>query len=132
MKKSKKIFIAISLVYLTLFVAYQFGLFTPYNYFTAKRDVLAGKIQLIEFGETFLPIADNTIHKFEDSLGVKTIYLGCVITTQEINGIKQYNYVVEEFRKRNFTSKINYYFLQLLFSRRLSPIKLGSVFFDLL
>jgi hypothetical protein len=97
MKKSKKILIAVLLVSLTLLVAFQFGLFTPYNYFTAIRDVLTGKIQLIEYGEPLLPITESAIHKLEDSPGVKTISLGCVITTQEINGIKQYNYVMKEF-----------------------------------
>lgn len=101
MKKSKKILIAVLLVALTLLTAFQFGFFSPYNYFTAIRDVLAGKIQLIEYGEPLLPTTDSAIHKLEDSLGVKTISLGCVITTQEINGIKQYNYVMEEKKVSN-------------------------------
>lgn len=100
MKKSQKILVAVLLAALLLPAAFQFGLFTPYNYFTAKRDVLAGKIQLIEYGEPMLPTTDSAIHKLDDSLGVKTISLGCVITTQEINGIEQYNYVMEEFLKR--------------------------------
>lgn len=104
MKKSKKILIAVLLVALTLPTAFQFGLFTPYNYFTAKRDVLAGKIQLIEYGEPMLLTTVSAIHKSEDSLSVKTISLGCVITTQEINGIEQYNYVMKEFLKRKRAS----------------------------
>jgi hypothetical protein len=103
MKKSKNIIVSVLLAALLLFTAFQLGLFTPYNYFTAKRDVLVGKIQLIEYGEPMLPTTDTTIHKLEDSPGYKTISLGCVITTQEINGIEQYNYVMEEFLNRKRT-----------------------------
>lgn len=103
MKKSKKIIASILLAALLLFTAFQFGLFTPYNYFTAKRDVLARKIQLIEYGKPMLPTTDTTIHKLEDSSGYNTISLGCLITNQEINGIEQYNYVMEEFLKRKRT-----------------------------
>jgi hypothetical protein len=97
MMKSKKILIAVLLVALTLPAAFHFGLFTPYNYFTAKRDVLAGSIQLIEYGEPSLPTTDSASRKQEGFLVVKAISLGCVITAQEINGIEQYNYVMKEF-----------------------------------
>lgn len=102
-KKSKKIIICVLLVALLLFTAFQLGLFTPYNYFTAKRDVLVGKIQLIEYGEPMLPTTESAIHKSEDSLSVNTISLGCVITSQEMNGIEQYNYVMKEFLNRKRT-----------------------------
>ena len=79
-----------------------YGLDEEYNYFTAKRDIKNGKVQILETG-LLLPTSDwdkrQAAQKItENYFGYKSIYLGCVVT----NGISTYNFIMEDYLdKRN-------------------------------
>jgi hypothetical protein len=84
----------------SLSFAWWTGCFTPYNYFTAKRDIRNGKIQLVSYG---LPspelIQEADIRK---KYGFSRSNAGCIATTDLIQGISMYNNIVQNYlNKRN-------------------------------
>lgn len=68
---------------------FAFGLFTPFNFFTAKQDIGNGKIQIVEIGE--LPLNFKQKQELANSYGFNFYLYGCNITTGVINGIDFYN-----------------------------------------
>lgn len=86
---------------LTLFCSWWFfGIFTPYNYFTAKNDISKGEIKILTFGEPALnPDLELEICQ---KYGFRYENLGCVIYPQKVNSADCYNKVVNEYlEKRN-------------------------------
>ena len=81
-----------------------YGLNEEYNYFTAKRDIKNGKVQILETG-LLLPTPNIDWDKQQEAkkitanyFGYNSIYLGCTVT----NGISIYNSVMEDYLdKRN-------------------------------
>lgn len=76
-----------------------YGLDEEYNYFSAKRDIKNGKIQILETG-LILPEPNTDWNKeqeaekkTEEQFGYKSVYLGCTVT----HGIGIYNAVMEDY-----------------------------------
>ena len=68
---------------------FSFGIFTPYNYFTASADIKKGKVQIIEYGEMMLNFdKEQQLAKY---YGFSFKPIGCMVSSDEINGIKYYN-----------------------------------------
>jgi hypothetical protein len=68
---------------------FAFGLFTPFNFWTAQQDIINGKIQIVEIGE--LPQNFEQKQKLANSYGFGIYLFGCNVTTDAINGTKYYN-----------------------------------------
>lgn len=79
-----------------------YGLGEDYNYFTAKRDIKNGKVQILETG-FILPEPNVNWEKKQDAekrvenqFGYKSVYLGCTMT----HGIDIYNSVMEDYLEK--------------------------------
>lgn len=74
---------------------FYFGLSEDYNYFTAKRDIRKGKVQLLA-GGLMIPGKKN-VERSRDSIrriyGFKALSIGCIIPP----GIDRYNETVEDY-----------------------------------
>ncbi len=68
---------------------FEFGLFTPYNFWTAEQDINSGKIQIIEIGE--MPLNFVRKQKLANSYGFNFQLPGCIVTKGVINGTEYYN-----------------------------------------
>lgn len=95
----KKIVITLTLIVLSsgLFVSYySFGLFTSYNYVTAKWDIFKSHPLILQYGEALL--TDKEAVKIAPKYGFNyDIVAGCIISTPRVNGIKSYNSVMEKY-----------------------------------
>jgi hypothetical protein len=68
---------------------FAFGLFTPFNFWTAGQDIKKGKIQIAEIGE--MPLNFEQKQKLANSYGFNFCLIGCNVTTDIINGTEYYN-----------------------------------------
>ena len=68
---------------------FAFGLFTPFNFWTAGQDIKNGKIQIVEIGE--MPLNFDQKQKLANSYGFDFYLFGCNVTTDIINGTEYYN-----------------------------------------
>ncbi|SMO78036.1 hypothetical protein SAMN06265350_11059 [Solitalea koreensis] len=68
---------------------FAFGLFTPYNFWSAGQDIKNGKIQIVEIGE--MPLNFEQKQKLANSYGFNFYLFGCNVTTDIINGTEYYN-----------------------------------------
>jgi len=68
---------------------FAFGLFTPFNFWTAGQDIKNGKIQIVEIGEK--PLNFEQKQKLANSYGFHFYLFGCNVTTDVINGTEYYN-----------------------------------------
>lgn len=68
---------------------FAFGLFTPFNFWTARQDIKNGKIQIVEIGE--MPLNFEQKQKMANFYGFDFYLFGCNETTDLINGIEYYN-----------------------------------------
>jgi hypothetical protein len=79
----------------------HYGLNQEYNYFTAKRDIKNGKVQILSGGLALSVPTDREkeIEKeLEKQYGYKSVYLGCIVT----HGMGIYNTVMDHYlEKRN-------------------------------
>lgn len=100
MKNKKLILISIISVITLLFAYWELGMFTPYNYFSAKEDIKNGDIHLLTIGEPSLnPAIEDSITK---RYGFRYENKGCTVTEIKMKGIGTYNSVVEDYlEKRN-------------------------------
>ena len=79
-----------------------YGLNDEYNYFSAKRDIKKGKIQILETGLIIPePNVDwnkkqEAVKKLEKQFGYKSVDLGCIYT----HGIGIYNSVMEAYLEK--------------------------------
>lgn len=81
---------------------FEFGLFSEYNYFTAKRDIKNGKIQILSTGTSIEPVSEKVL-KAENSLRKEFGY-----TIVDIGiwspGAEKYNKAMEDhLEERNGT-----------------------------
>ena len=74
-------------LYFTL--RFAFGLFSPFNFWTAEQDIKKGKIQIVEIGE--MPFNFEKKQKLANSYGFSFYLYGCNVTTGIINGTDYYN-----------------------------------------
>jgi len=79
-----------------------YGLVEEYNYFSAKRDINNGKIQIIETG-LIMPEPNVNWNKMRDTqqnlekkFGYKSVNPGCIVT----NGIGIYNNAMEDYLEK--------------------------------
>jgi plasmid maintenance system killer protein len=77
-----------------------FGLFTPYNFWTARQDIRNGEIQIAEIGE--MPLNFDKKQKLANSYGFSFHLFGCEVTSDIISGTKYYNNVMVD----NLESKL--------------------------
>lgn len=68
---------------------FAFGLFTPFNFWTAEQDIKNGKIQIAEIGE--MPLNFKQKQHLANSYGFDFYLFGCNVTTDIINGTEYYN-----------------------------------------
>lgn len=68
---------------------FAYGLFTPFNFWTAGQDIKNGKIQIAEIGE--MPLNFEQKQKLANSYGFDFNLFGCNVTTDVINGTEYYN-----------------------------------------
>src|SRR5512145_3269967 len=68
---------------------FAFGLFTPFNSWTAGQDIKKGKIQIVEIGE--MPLNFEQKQKLANYFGFNFYLFGCNVTTDIINGPEYYN-----------------------------------------
>lgn len=89
-------FILFSIANFGNIVIYEYGLFDEYNYFTAKRDIKNGKVQLLSTG-LILPTQSEEEEKAEEAIrnqfGYKRVWIGCFVTP----GVYRYNAVMEDY-----------------------------------
>jgi hypothetical protein len=92
-------FILFSLIGISNLAINYYGLAEEYNYFSAKRDIQNGKVQLLEAG-LILPTPNVDWDKQQEAeiiianrFGYKSVYLGCTVT----HGIGIYNNVMEDY-----------------------------------
>lgn len=96
----RKIFISILFVFLVigsiLFYTHRYhGLFTPYNYWTAKSAIENGEIHVATFGELSINHKEESI--LASKYGFSYTSPSCVVTPAIMNGIKSYNAVIFEY-----------------------------------
>jgi hypothetical protein len=68
---------------------FAFGLFTPFNFWTAGQDIKNGKIQVVEIGE--MPLNFKQKQKLANSYGFNFYLFDCNVSTDVINGTEYYN-----------------------------------------
>ena len=92
-KKRKKIIYGLLAVLLIgglyFGLRFGFGLFTPFNFWTARQDINNGKIQIVVIGE--MPMYFDQKQKLANSYGFDFYLTGCNVSTDIINGTKYYN-----------------------------------------
>ncbi len=76
-----------------------FGIFTPYNFWTAKQDIANNKFQIIVVGLPNYPQVEQRLAK---NYGFNFNYLGCNATTELLNGTKYYNKQVEYYLAKKY------------------------------
>mgnify|MGYP001094687297 CR=1 FL=1 len=79
---------------------FSFGLFTPFNFWTAQQDIKNGKVQIADIGE--LPLNHREKQSLAKSYGFDFYYFGCNISTDIINGTKYYNKTMLEHLESKF------------------------------
>ena len=79
---------------------FAFGLFTPFNFWTAGQDIKSGKIQIVKIGEMPLNFEQN--QKLANSYGFDFYLFGCNVTSDIINGAEYYNKVVVEHLENKY------------------------------
>ncbi len=76
-----------------------FGIFTPYNFWTAKQDIANNKVQIIAVGLPYYPEVEQ---RLANNYGFNFKYIGCIATTELLNGIKYYNKQVENYLTKKY------------------------------
>ena len=112
MLSKKRILITCSILVLTIsiltFLWWKYGLFSDYNYFTAKEDIKKGNIRLLYYGLPAITSKDNEMEKVRAKYGFKDFNLGCGFTDEELRTTNIYNEVMEEYlEKRNGKNWVN-------------------------
>jgi hypothetical protein len=77
-----------------------FGLFTPFNNWTAKKDIKNGKLQIAEVGE--MPLNFDQKQKLAQSYGFRFYLLGCIVPSGIKNGTMLYNKVMIDHLEEKF------------------------------
>ena len=98
--RKKILLTSLFLIFITsvvIFLWWNLGLFSSYNYFTARRDIKNGNIKLVSFGLPIPCSKDSEIKMVMNKYGFKDSNIGCIVTKQEINAIETYNNVVEQY-----------------------------------
>jgi len=91
-------FITLSVYQLTEMAIFKYGLRQEYNYFTAKRDVKKGNVQVLSAGLIIYFEHDTILNEkiravIEKKYGFKSKEVGCIY----YEGIGFYNHVMEDY-----------------------------------
>lgn len=87
--------IAFSLFMLAVVLNHNYGLTDKYNYFTAKRDLRNGKVQLVVKG-LIMPESEEE-QQIRKRFGYDIVWDGCTITN---DGYEKYNDVMEKYLEK--------------------------------
>ncbi len=68
---------------------FALGLFTPFNFWTARQDIINDRIQIVEIGE--MPLNFEQKQKLANKYGFNFYLFGCNVSTGIINGKEYYN-----------------------------------------
>lgn len=79
---------------------FAFGIFTPFNFWTAQQDIKNGKVQIADIGE--LPLNHRQKQSLANIYGFDFYYFGCKISTDIINGTKYYNNAMVDHLENKF------------------------------
>jgi hypothetical protein len=77
-----------------------FGLFTLFNFWTARQDIKNGKIQIVEIGE--MPLNFGQKQRLANSYGFDFYLIGCEVTSDIIHGTKYFNNVMVDHLKNKY------------------------------
>ena len=81
---------------------WNYGFFSKYNYFSAKRDIKNGNIRLLSYGLPIISSKDKEMEMVRMKYGFKSCNLGCGCTNEDLRTTGIYNKVIEEYlTKRN-------------------------------
>lgn len=104
--KMKKYIFSFIIIIATYFILrLNYGIFTPYNYFTANYDISNGKYQILVLGMNLDRDRYLVEKKFANKYKFKFKYFGCNVTTELVNGSKYYNEVVKNYLKNKYGNK---------------------------
>lgn len=101
----------------------QFGLFTPYNFWTAKQDIANNNVQLIAVGLPYYPQVEQ---RLAQQYGFNYKFIGCNATTELLNGTKYYNNQVQNYLTNKYGDKFWTIFKMQVDSNIISQIKTDS------
>lgn len=90
--------IVIICLYAVYLAYYEFGLFSRYNYFTAKEDLKKGDLRIIQFG---LTIPSEGRYIIQNKYNVNIDYKGCVVN-DITNGLYYYNEVKRDYYREKY------------------------------
>ena len=100
-----------------------FGIFTPYNFWTAKQDIANSKVQIIAVGLPYYPQVEQ---RFAKIYGFNFKYVGCNATTELLNGTKYYNKQVEGYLTKKYGENFWRTFKLQVDSNIVNQIKIDS------
>jgi hypothetical protein len=102
-KRTKIILLTLLTVIGLTILHFLYGVFTPYNYFSAKWDIYHNKPRILVYGEPML--SDQQAVKVAPKFGFKfDIVAGCLVTTPLVNGVDAYNSVTRSYLKNKLGS----------------------------
>lgn len=84
---------------LYLGLRFAFGLFTPLNFITARKDIKNGKIQIVVLGE-HLP-TDKQRQNLAKIYGFNFYFMGDNLSREIINGTLSYNKTMVNYLEKN-------------------------------
>ncbi|MEP7236476.1 MAG: hypothetical protein ABI685_01370 [Ferruginibacter sp.] len=85
------------LIFTAIFIVWQNYASSPeYNYVTAKLDIKNGNSRILNLVDSIIPVKEKEIQTIASKYGFKNVYLGKV-TSNELNGIKNYNETIEMY-----------------------------------
>lgn len=91
----KRLLLIFVIPFTILAFSWYYGMFTPYNIVTAKRDIRNGKVRFITFGLPLESPQQYEIDALSSKYGIVDTTIGCIVTEAEIRGIKWYNKEIE-------------------------------------
>jgi hypothetical protein len=124
--KKKFTYILLTIVLVGLFylgLKLFFGIFTPYNFWTAKQDIANNKVQIIAIG---LPYYPQVTQRLAKNYGFNFNYIGCNATTELLNGTKYYNKQVENYLTKKYGDNFWTTFKLQVDSNIVNQIKIDS------
>jgi hypothetical protein len=95
-KRTKIILTTIFILSVLTALHFYFGLFTTYNYITAKWDIAHNRPRILQYGEAME--TDEQAFKLAPKFGfIYDIVANCIVTTPIVNGINTYNTVTIKY-----------------------------------
>ncbi len=77
-----------------------FGLFTPYNFWTARQDISNKKIQIAFIGE--MPLNFDQKQKLAKFYGLEFHLIGCRVSSDNVNRTKYYNNAMIDYLENKY------------------------------